>query len=505
MTARNLMPPGQQNPQLRTHVTNFWKTPLLYGLAIALAVCAFVLRSAVAPYMQGQVDYLFFVPAVLIAGTVGGLGPGLLCTTLCTAAALTTSGDPRTLDVQEVVSTAVLFLIGVSVAAFGEGLQRARLLAASSTRNLLSREAHLQSILDTVPDAMIVIDERGIISSFSSAAERVFGYTQAEVSGKNMKMLMPQPYRGDHDGYLQNYARTGERHIIGIGRVVVAERKDGTTFPIELSVGEMNSSGRRFYTGFIRDLSERHKTETRLKELQSELVHVSRLTAMGEMASTLAHELNQPLSAITNYISGVRRILMGDANVSGQVSEALDKASMQALRAGRIIGRLRDFVSRGEGERSIEYLDHLIEEADALALVGVRERGVLVRIRVDPDHRAVLADKVQIQQVLFNLMRNAVEAMESTETKVLSVTTEGSADGTVVVRVSDTGTGISAEAAHHLFEPFFTTKRQGMGVGLSICRTIVEAHGGQLLVHAGPQGGTTFEFTLRSASEKDSS
>lgn len=504
MTVRDLMARDQQGQQMPAPAANFWKTPLLYGLAIALAACAFFLRAAVAPYMQGQVNYLFFVPAILVAGTVGGLGPGLLCTTLCTASALMTSGDPRTLDVKEAVNTGVLFIIGVSVAAFGEGLRRARLLAASSTRDLLSREAHLQSILDTVPDAMIVIDERGIISSFSSAAERVFGYTQAEVIGKNIKMLMPQPYRGDHDGYLQNYARTGERHIIGVGRVVVAERKDGTTFPIELSVGEMNSSGKRFYTGFVRDLSERHKTETRLKELQSELVHVSRLTAMGEMASTLAHELNQPLSAMTNYINGVRRILMGDAHVPGQVNEALDKASAQALRAGRIIGRLREFVSRGEGERSIEYLDHLIEEADALALVGVRERGVLVRIRIDPDHRAVLADKIQIQQVLFNLMRNAVEAMESTETKELTVATSGGADGTVVVRVSDTGTGISAEAASHLFEPFFTTKRQGMGVGLSICRTIVEAHGGQLVMHANPHGGTAFEFTLRSAPEKDS-
>jgi len=504
VTAHDLLPTDTQAQPKLAPAANLCKRALLYALAVALAGAAFLLRAAMTPYMQGQVDYLFFVPAVLIAGTMGGLGPGLLCTTLCTAAALMTSGDPRTLDVQEAVSTGVLFIIGVSVAAFGEGLHRARLQATSSTRDLLSREAHLQSILDTVPDAMIVIDDRGIIASFSSAAERVFGYTQAEVTGKNIKMLMPQPYRGDHDGYLQNYARTGERHIIGIGRVVVAQRKDGTTFPIELSVGEVNSTGKRFYTGFIRDLSERHRTETRLKELQSELVHVSRLTAMGEMASTLAHELNQPLSAITNYISGIRRILMGNAGIPSPVNDALDKASVQALRAGRIIGRLREFVSRGEGERNIEYLDHLIEEADALALVGVRERGVLVRTRIDPEHRAVLADKVQIQQVLFNLMRNAVEAMDTAKTKELTIATSGSGDGLVTVQVSDTGSGISPDAAAHLFEPFFTTKRQGMGVGLSICRTIIEAHGGQITVRANPQGGTIFEFTLRSASEKDS-
>ena len=176
--------------------------------------------------------------------------------------------------------------------------------AAISTQDLIAREAHLKSILDTVPDAMIVIDPRGIVQSFSSAAERLFRYTAGEVIGKNIKMLMPQPYRDGHDGYLKRYAETGERRIIGVGRVVVGERKGGSTFPMELSVGEMRSSNKTYFTGFIRDLTERQNTETRLQELQSELVHISRLTAMGEMASTLAHELNQPLSAIANYLKG---------------------------------------------------------------------------------------------------------------------------------------------------------------------------------------------------------
>ena len=301
MTTRNLTPPDKAvQSTLFERIARSWRRPMQYVLGVVLGGAAFLLRWALVPYMEGQIDYLFFIPAMLIAGTVGGLGPGLLCTTLCTVIALTTSGDPSSLSLQEAVSVCVLFVLGLGVAVFGERLRRARSYAVSSTRDLLSREAHLQSILATVPDAMIVIDERGIIYSFSSAAERLFGYTQSEVSGKNIKMLMPQPYRGDHDKYLDNYAKTRERHIIGIGRVVVAERKDGSTFPIELSVGEMNSSGRRFFTGFIRDLTDRHRTETQVKELQSELIHVSRLTAMGEMASTLAHELNQPLSAITN-------------------------------------------------------------------------------------------------------------------------------------------------------------------------------------------------------------
>ena len=147
------------------------------------------------------------------------------------------------------------------------------------------------------------------MQSFSAAAERLFGYSAAEAMGKNVKMLMPSPDREGHDGYLQRYKATGERKIIGIGRVVVGERADGSTFPLELSVGEVKTGQRRFFTGFIRDLTERQKTEAQLQELQSELVHVSRLTAMGEMASALAHELNQPLSAIANYMKGSRRLL----------------------------------------------------------------------------------------------------------------------------------------------------------------------------------------------------
>jgi two-component system sensor kinase FixL len=193
----------------------------------------------------------------------------------------------------------------------------------------------MKLILDTIPDAMIVIDEHGIMQSFSAAAERLFGYSAVEVLGKNVKILMPAPYRESHDGYLDRYKLTGERRIIGIGRVVVGERKDGSTFPLELSVGEMKTGQQRYFTGFIRDLTERQKTEARLQELQAELVHVSRLTAMGEMASALAHELNQPLSAIANYMKGSRRLLEDstDERVS-IIREAMDKAAEQALRAG---------------------------------------------------------------------------------------------------------------------------------------------------------------------------
>jgi two-component system sensor kinase FixL len=366
------------------------------------------------------------------------------------------------------------------------------------------REAHLESILATVPDAMIVIDESGIIRSFSSAAERLFGHKPQDVIGENIRMLMPSPYRENHDGYLNRYFTTGEKRIIGIGRVVVGERKDGSTFPMELAVGEMQSNQQRFFTGFIRDLSERQRTEARLQELQSELVHISRLTAMGEMASALAHELNQPLSAIANYLKGSRRLLEARPDKDAAIiRDALDKAAEQSLRAGQIIRRLRDFVARGESERRVESVRKLVEEASALALVGAKDRGVHVRFSYDASRDFVLADRVQVQQVILNLIRNAIEAMENADRRQLTLSTVPAEDGMLAIEVADTGSGIAPEIEAHLFQPFVTSKPTGMGVGLSISRTIVEGHGGQISVSPNPGGGSVFRFTLRTVDKED--
>ena len=482
-----------------------------YALAIGLVALVLLLRSTLAPTIDNQALYLFLTPSILIAGIGGGLGPGLLATFLALALHLSVTGayaniaDPHSpLFVSEVARASTFVLLGAGIAWFGERLHAARTQAITGTQNALAREAHVQSILDTIPDAMIVIDTNGVIQSFSAAAVRLFGYSAEEAIGKNIKIMMPSPYREQHDGYISRYMNTGERRIIGIGRLVVGERKDGSTFPMELAVGEMKSNNQRFFTGFIRDLSERQKTEARLQELQSELVHISRLTAMGEMASTLAHELNQPLAAITNYMKGSRRMLEDSTDErSTTIKKALDNAGEQALRAGQIIRRLRDFVARGESERRIESISKLVEEASALALVGAKDQGVRVMFHLDRTHDAVLADKVQIQQVLLNLIRNAIEAMEGGAKRELLIASAPADDDMVKISVVDTGHGIPPEMGDQLFQPFVTTKQQGMGVGLSISRTIVEGHGGRIDASPNPAGGTIFSFTLRAVTPQE--
>jgi two-component system sensor kinase FixL len=364
-------------------------------------------------------------------------------------------------------------------------------------------EAHLRSILATVPDAMVVIDEVGSILSFSAAAEKMFGYSEAELIGRNVKMLMPNPDRDRHDQYLVNYLTTGKRKIIGIGRVTTALHRDGNTFPIELSVGEAWSGGRRIFTGFIRDLTERQQTLLRLQDLQSELAHVGRVSEMGTLASSLAHELNQPLTAVASYCESARDLLKTepDPETLAMVREAMDEAAMQAIRAGQIVRRLRDFMSHGETERRVESLQRLINEANALALVGSREHGIDTHFSLDPRADLVFVDRIQIQQVLVNLIRNAIDAMLDSPVRRLSICTEREG-GLTRVTVEDTGSGISETIADQLFQPFVTSKQSGMGIGLSICRTIVEAHGGRIWFEPARNGGTAFHFTLPNGEAK---
>lgn len=360
---------------------------------------------------------------------------------------------------------------------------------------LRESELRWRSIIDTVPDAIIVIGAQGTVESFSPAAERLFGYSAAEVIGHNVNMLMPSPYREAHDGYLGRYMRTGEKRIIGIGRIVVGQRKDGETFPMQLAVGEFASPSGVFFTGFVRDLTDRQEAERRIEDLQTELLHASRLSVMGQMASTMAHELNQPLTAVTNYLEAGRHLMMTGAAPPERIGDLMEKAVAQAQRAGEVIRQLRQFVSKGETERRSHSVNQLVEEALALGLLGTRQAGIRVSLQLDHDLPPALVDPVQIQQVILNLVRNAAEAMQEVERRELTIVTRTSG-GRIKIDVADTGPGLAPDVVDRLFQPFVTTKKTGMGLGLSICREIVEAHHGRMTATTRPSGGMVFSVVL---------
>jgi two-component system sensor kinase FixL len=377
--------------------------------------------------------------------------------------------------------------------------------ASTDVTEIAGSEEHLRSILATVPDAMVIIDEKGLIISFSATAEKMFGYAESEVVGENVSMLMPSPDRERHNGYLDNYMTTGVRKIIGIGRVTTGRRRDGNTFPMELSVGEAWVDNRRIFTGFVHDITQAQQAEARLQDLQAELAHVGRVSEMATFASSLAHELNQPLTAISNYCEGAADLLSGKGEVDEieAAREALKEAAIQAIRAGEIVRRMRDFISHGHTEFRLESLPKLITEANALALVGSQEQGIDVQVNLDAQAGQVFVDRVQIQQVLFNLIRNAIEAMGDSAVRSLAISTAAQPKGFITIRVEDTGPGIREAIAPQLFKPFVTSKKTGMGIGLSICRTIVEAHGGRIWCDPAPEGGTIFQFTLPAAGNSD--
>jgi two-component system sensor kinase FixL len=513
-----------------------------------------------------------------------------------------------------------LLLTAVTIAIVGF-IYRGTVRAEASATETGER---LQAVIDSAHDAIITIGANGRIETFNKAATRIFGYEPADVLGYNVNVLMPPPYKEAHDGYLHNYMTTGVAKIIGTGREVEARRRDGTVFPIDLSVAEMNVGGRRGFIGVIRDISGRKQAESardhlaaivhsshdavigknlagfitswnwgaekmygymaaeaigrpiamlappalkdeilalierarrgevisnfettritkdgrrldvtltlspirdaageivgvstiardvtqinhaqrRIRELTAEMVHMSRLTAMGQLSSSLAHELNQPLTAVANYAEAARQTLLAAPTPPPpRVTEFLEKTAAQADRAGQIIRRLRGFVEKGSVERVPAFLDEMVKEATALGTIGSASDGIHLVYELAPGLPPVHIDKIQIQQVVVNLVRNAAEVLRGQERRVLTVRTVATGDGYQEVAVIDTGPGIAPEIANQLFKPFVTTKADGMGIGLSICHSIIEAHGGRIWTEPNPGGGTVFRFVVPEATD----
>ncbi|NIW25655.1 MAG: PAS domain S-box protein [Gammaproteobacteria bacterium] len=364
--------------------------------------------------------------------------------------------------------------------------------------------AELKALFDAAVDGIIVIDEQGVIAEFNKAAERLFDRKAADVVGCPVTLLMDEPHRSKHDSYISRYLRTGEARIIGIGREVSARRADGSLFPIALSVGEIEGGKNRRFIGLIRDLSAQKAAEEEAHRLQNRLAHVGRFSLMGEMAAGLAHELNQPLSAIVNYSQAGKRLSGRDEPNVESISDCYAKITDQALRAGHIIDKLRDFLRKDEVSKSELCINDVVTSTLKLIEADARAEGIPIRTELADDLPSTSGDLIQLQQVLMNLTRNAVDAMEDSPNKdegVIIRTSQPNPDE-IQVSVLDHGHGVPPQLEQSIFHPFVTTKRDGLGVGLAISRTIIRAHNGELFCRRNPIGGAVFGFNLPVADKR---
>jgi two-component system, LuxR family, sensor kinase FixL len=361
----------------------------------------------------------------------------------------------------------------------------------------------LQALLDACADAIVIIDHRGTIENFNRSACRMFGYTIDEVVGRNVSALMPEPDAGQHDGYLARFMRTRDPHIIGVGRDVIARRRDGSTFPAALSVGEVPGDPDPHFVGFLHDLSGRRAQEEQrllaqeaVRESRERLTHVARLSTMGEMATGLAHEINQPLTAITLYAQAAERLAQQPSPDIGDIVTALRQISMQALRAGEIIKRLRELVRNRQTREELLDLNAVVHELAVLVESDARSNDVRLVIEPAPGPLQVVGDAVQLQQVMLNLVRNAIDAVQGEGCERAVVLRTSLTPAGVEMSVTDGGPGIDPSVRERLFQAFATTKPEGTGLGLAISRSIVENHGGQLDWRPNPPRGSCFYFRL---------
>jgi two-component system sensor kinase FixL len=362
--------------------------------------------------------------------------------------------------------------------------------------SLRESEARARAVLNAAVDAIITIDHLGIIESANQATERLFGYTEAEHVGENVRILMPPPYEDEHDEYLRHYLATGEKRIIGIGREVQARRKDGSVFPVDLAVSEVNLVGRRLFTGIVRDLTEHKLAEKKLGAHRDELAHVLRLNTMGEMAGGLAHEINQPLSAIRNYASGVmRRLGAGDCGRS-ELIEVAQLIADESERASTIIQSLKHFVKKGVPDQRLLDINALVRNAMGIMAIEAERRSVAMTARCALNMPRINGDAIQLEQVVINLLLNGIEAMENCAGTKRLLVEIGTVDADALVSVSDNGPGLPADYSENIFKAFFTTKADGLGMGLAISRSIVEAHNGRLWAEPNSDGGATFRIAL---------
>lgn len=357
--------------------------------------------------------------------------------------------------------------------------------------------AQFMAVLDAAVDAIISIDQEGHILLFNRAAETMFGYSKQQIVGKNVSCLMPDKYAESHGQFLKKYVAHGQSKVIGVERKLTAKKADNAEFPIQLSLGEVKSDGLSRFIAIIRDISEQEHLKREAIETRNRQAHLARLSSLGEMTASIAHEINQPLSAISSYTQASKRLLAKTPMDQQRLSNTLEKIDAQAVRASDVINRLREFVKKRAGRRKHVDLNQLVLDTLDLAKFDTRIQDHEVKLQLCTDiSPCILADPIQIQQVILNLIRNAIDAMEDMKGATLLVECEWTKPDTIQVSVIDHGHGVDASIVPDLYTPFFTTKEDGMGMGLSICQSILQAHGGNLSYTAHQPVGSKFSFSL---------
>jgi PAS domain S-box-containing protein len=358
-------------------------------------------------------------------------------------------------------------------------------------------EARHRVVVETASDAVVSIDESGAIIFANPATKRIFGYNPEELIGKPLTVLMPGAMRKFHEAGLKRYLETGERRLNWQGTEVTARRANGEEFPAEVSFGEMTADQRKVFTGFIRDISEKKRAEEELRNTQEELARMMRVMTIGQLTASIAHEVNQPLSGIITNASTCLRMLKGDPpNIDG-ARETAQRTIRDGNRASDVITRLRTLFSKKQTEIEPLDLNEAAREVIALLSGELQSNKVVLKQEFSDRLPIVHGDRVQLQQVILNLLRNASDAMSSVEDRPRQVVLRTELEGEHVrLLVQDSGVGFTPEVASKMFESFYTTKSDGMGVGLSVSRSIIEANHGRLWATPNEGPGATFAFSI---------
>lgn len=465
---------------------------LAIGASAAMLAALFFLRPVL-----GHSVYLLCAPAMLACALLGGPAAALTATLLMGAGGFVLESLNGFEPAERAVRLGAFLLLGAGAAWGMRVLVAQRNAAAGLIADQAEREELLQASLEIVADALVLIDDHGAIQSFSHAAERVFGWTADEVVGSNFARLMP----AGEDVALTGGPTPDGEDVSGSYRQLTGLRKDGETFPMELRIGEVVVAGRRLLTMVVRDLTSTQEAERRSEELRAQLTQVWAANSMGEMASVLAHELNQPLSAVANYLRAARNLIARMELEDDDLIDAVARAGDQAVRAGEIIRTMRDLATRGGTLQKPESLAAIIGEVDFIISLMAREANARIVYDLYKGDDIVVADRIQIQQLVVNLARNGIEAVTKYPNRQINISTRLENGNQLQTTVEDSGPGVDASVIDRLFQPLASTKPEGMGLGLSISSAIVENHKGRIWVEPSRLGGAAFCFVLARAGE----